>query len=107
MLQAAKEFKIGRPQIFAGLMLLAFLAQAFWASAGRNLSLLEYEYIASGISRDAGTEYRINSPFTGLVASLPVHVIRAVRAVAPESWRPSTLNWLASWTVCPRPALTA
>jgi hypothetical protein len=89
MLQAAKEFKIGRPQIFAGLMLLAFLAQALWAAAGRNLSLLEYEYIASGISRDAGTEYRINSPFTGLVASLPVHVIRAVRAVAPESWHGS------------------
>ena len=89
MLQAAKEFRIGRPQIFAGLMLLAFIAQALWVAAGRNLSLLEYEYIASGISRDAGAEYRLNSPFTGLVASVPVYLVRAVRAVAPESWRVS------------------
>lgn len=89
MFQAAKEFRIGRPQILAGLMLLAFLAQGLWVAAGRNLSPLEYEYIASGISPDAGAEYRINSPFTGLVASVPVHLIRAARAVAPEPWRPS------------------
>lgn len=87
MFQAAKEFKIGRPQIFAGLMLLAFLAQGLWVAAGRGVSPLEYEYIASGISRDAGAEYRINSPFTGLVASVPVYLVRAARAVAPESWR--------------------
>jgi hypothetical protein len=87
MLQAAKEFKIGRPQIFAGLMLLAFLAQGLWVAAARSISPLEYEYIASGISRDAGAEYRMNSPFTGLVASLPVHLIRAGRAVPPVSWR--------------------
>src|SRR5215831_7622284 len=87
MLQAAKEFRIGRPQIFAGLMLLAFLAQALWVAAGRNLSPLEYEYIASGVSRDAGAEYRLNSPFTGLVASAPVRLIRLVGPVLPESWR--------------------
>src|SRR5215813_3286079 len=88
MFQAAKEFRIGRPQIFAGLMLLAFLAQGLWVAARRNLSPLEYEYIASGISREAGTEYRINSPFTSLVASVPVHLMRAARVIVPESWRP-------------------
>src|SRR5260370_20475497 len=87
MLEAAKEFRIGRPQIFAGLMLLGFLAQSLWVAAKRNLSPLEYEYIASGVSREAATEYRINSPFTGLVASVPVHLMRAARAIAPESWR--------------------
>jgi len=88
MFQAGKEFRIGRPQIFAGLMLLAFLAQGLWVAARRNLSPLEYEYIASGISREAGTEYRINSPFTSLVASVPVHLMRAARVIVPESWRP-------------------
>src|SRR5215471_2338552 len=89
MLQAAKEFRIGRPQIVAGLMLLAFLAQGLWVAARRNLSPLEYNYIASGISREAGVEYRVNSPFTSLVASVPVYLMRAVRAAAPESWRAS------------------
>jgi hypothetical protein len=87
MFQAAKEFRIGRPQILAGLMLLAFLAQGLWVAARRSLSPLEYEYIASGISREARTEYRVNSPFTGLVASVPVYLVRAARALAPESWR--------------------
>ncbi len=87
MLEAAKEFRIGRPQILAGLMLLGFLAQALWVAASRNLSPLEYEYIASGISRDAAQEYRINSPFTGLVASVPVYLTRITRAIVPESWR--------------------
>src|SRR5215470_1549632 len=85
MLQAAKEFKIGRPQIFAGLMLLGFLALSLWVSAERKVSVLEYEYIASGISRDAAQEYRINSPFTSLVASLPVYALRAAKKVAPAS----------------------
>src|SRR5260370_10404022 len=87
MFQAAKEFRIGRPQIFAGLLLLGFLAQCLWVAASRNLSTLEYQYIASGISRDAAQEYRINSPFTGLVASVPVHATRIARAIAPASLR--------------------
>src|SRR5437899_13110373 len=95
MLQAAKEFKIGRPQIFAGLMLLGFLAQCLWVIATRKSSDLEYQYIASGLSRESGQEYRVNSPFTGWVAAAPVHIIRTIKAVAPAS--------LGSALAIPRP----
>src|SRR5262249_10903076 len=83
MFQAAKEFQIGRPQIFAGLMLLGFLAQCLWVASQRKLSDLEYGYIASGLSRESGQEYRANSPLTGWVAAAPVRAIRLVKAVAP------------------------
>jgi hypothetical protein len=97
MLQAAKEFRIGRPQIFAGLMLLAFLAQCLWVSTTRKFSDLEYQYIASGLSREPGQGYRISSPFTGWVAALPVRITRVVKAVTPA--------WLSSALAIPRPWL--
>ncbi len=83
MLQAAKEFRIGRPQVFAGLMLLGFLAQCLWVAGERQLSDLEIQYIASGESHELGQVYRANSPFTGWVAAMPGHLIATVRAVAP------------------------
>ncbi len=85
MLQAAKEFRIGRPQVLAGLMLLSFLAQCLWVAGERQLSDLEIQYIASGESRELGQVYRANSPFTGWVAAVPGHVIAMVRAVAPSA----------------------
>jgi len=97
MFQAAKEFKIGRPQIFAGLMLLGFLAQCLWVASQRKLSDLEYGYIASGLSREAGQEYRANSPLTGWVAAAPVRAIRMAKAVAPAS--------LGAYLAIPRPWL--
>lgn len=83
MLQAAKEFRIGRPQILAGLMLIGFLAQCLWVAASRPLSDLEIQYIASGETHELGQIYRANSPLTGWVAALPGHIIAAARAVAP------------------------
>jgi len=97
MLQAAKEFRIGRPQIFAGLMLLAFLAQCLWVACSRKFSDLEYQCIASGLSPEPGQEYRINSPFTGWAAALPVQITRMIKAVAPAS--------LSSALSIPRPWL--
>src|SRR5260370_8530398 len=85
MLQAAKEFRIGRPQVLAGLMLLSFLAQCLWVAGERQLSDLEIQYIASGESHELGQVYRANSPFTGWVAAVPGHVIAMVRAVAPSA----------------------
>src|SRR5215472_15118150 len=85
MFEAAKGFKIGRPQIFAGLMLLGFMAQCLWVATNRKFSDLEYRYIASGLSSETGQEYRANSPMTGWVAALPVRVIRMAKAVAPAS----------------------
>jgi hypothetical protein len=87
MLQAAKEFRIGRPQIFAGLMLLAFLAQCLWVAGSRQLSDLEIQYLASASSPGLGQAYRANSPFTGWVAAAPGHVIAVVRSIAPASVR--------------------
>src|SRR5215467_13190797 len=88
MLQPVKEFKIGRPQVFAGLMLLAFLAQSLWAAGGRRLSELEYEYIAAGISRDSqspSASPSVDSPMTAWVAALPVRFAGMVRNTTPAS----------------------
>ncbi|HSM85040.1 MAG TPA: glycosyltransferase family 39 protein [Candidatus Limnocylindrales bacterium] len=76
MFQPLREFKIGRPQIFAGLMLLGFLAQCLWVSGGRKFSQLEYQYIASGFPQQPGLEYRVTSPLTGFVAALPFKLAR-------------------------------
>jgi Dolichyl-phosphate-mannose-protein mannosyltransferase len=97
MLQAAREFRIGRPQIFAGLMLLGFLAQSLWAAGSRKLSDLEYQYIASGLSPDVARDRVVDSPFTGWVASLPVRAMRAIRTIAPPA--------LSSALAIPRPWL--
>jgi hypothetical protein len=97
MLQALKEFKVGRPQVFAGLMLLAFLAQCLWVSSSRKLSSLEEEYIASGFPPRPGQEYRIISPFTGWVGALPFKVARKAagsivseQSVVPKAWMART-----------------
>ena len=93
MLQALKEFKVGRPQVFAGLMLLAFLAQCAWVSASRKLSPLEEEYVASGFPPLPGQEYRITSPFAGWVGALPFKIARKAagsivseQLVVPKAW---------------------
>jgi len=85
MLQAAKEFRIGRPQILAGLMLLGFLAQCLWVAGSRALSDLEIRYITSGETHELGQVYRANSPLTGWIAALPGHVLAAMRTIAPAS----------------------
>src|SRR5262249_21708022 len=82
MLEAAKEFRIGRPQILAGLMLLAFVAQCLWAANSRKLSDLEKVYIASGLGSlppESGTA----SPLTAWTAALPVRGIQSLRRVSP------------------------
>ncbi|HET9181918.1 MAG TPA: glycosyltransferase family 39 protein [Candidatus Angelobacter sp.] len=87
MFQPLKEFQIRRPQIFAGLMLLAFLGQCVWVSASRKLSPLEEEYVASGFPHRPGQEYLIVSPFTGWVGALPFKVSRKTAGkIVPEEW---------------------
>jgi hypothetical protein len=81
MLQVLREFKVGRPQVYAGLMLLAFMAQCLWTADTRKLSDLEYRYIASGLT-GAGGRTLNSSPFTGLVAAFPVRFTSAARKIA-------------------------
>ena len=84
MLEIVKEFQIGRPQVFAGLMLLAFFAQCLWVAQSRKISELEYQYIASGMP--SSTVQPVNaSPLTSLVAALPVKTTVWLRKVAPAS----------------------
>jgi hypothetical protein len=97
MLQAAKEFRIGRPQIVAGLMLLGFLAQCLWVADGRKLSDLEYQYIGSGLSRDTSPEFRAGSPITGWLAALAVRATRVLKNAGPSS--------LSAYLAIPRPWL--
>src|SRR5262245_47220997 len=85
MLELVKEFRVGRPQIFAGLMLLAFLAQCLWVAQARKISELEYQYIASGMQHT--TAQPVNaSPFTSLVAALPVKATVWLRKIMPASF---------------------
>jgi len=89
MLQAIKEFRIGRAQIFAGLLLLAFLAQCLWAASARKVSELEYEYISSGYRSAPEQGIRVTSPFTGLMAALPPHVLATLRNAVPAAIKPA------------------
>ncbi len=84
MFQVLREFRVGRPQVFAGLMLLAFLVQCLWVASTRKLSDLEYHYIAAGLK--AKSEKAINpSPLTSLVAAFPVRITYLARKIAtPE-----------------------
>ncbi|HEY1938084.1 MAG TPA: glycosyltransferase family 39 protein [Candidatus Angelobacter sp.] len=81
MLQVLREFRVGRPQVFAGLMLLAFLAQCLWTANTRKLSDLEYRYIAAGLA-GPGEKGFSSSPFTGWVAALPVRLTTIARKIA-------------------------
>jgi hypothetical protein len=84
MFQAAKEFRIGRPQIFAGLMLLTFLGQCLWVADSRNLSEVETQYLASAFSVNApGLRHEVSSPLTAWAAALPVRITRMAGRIAP------------------------
>jgi hypothetical protein len=97
MLQVLRDFKVGRPQIFAGLLLFFFLAQCLWISSSRRLSDLEYDYIASGFRRPAGKPITTPSPFTGLAAAAPLRALSAIRGWLPVSLR--------AWLAIPHPWL--
>ena len=97
MFQAVREFRIGRPQLFAGLLLLAFLVQCFWTAAGRRLSDLEYEYMASGYAV-APSHSQIHSPFTSIMAALPVRAVGSLKDIAPASIK-SALGIPRRWVV--------
>ncbi|HEX2330192.1 MAG TPA: hypothetical protein VHN74_15810 [Candidatus Angelobacter sp.] len=76
MLKALKEFQVGRPQMLAGLMLLAFLAQALWVATSRRFSPLEYQYIEAGLPHQPGQDFRVSSPLTSWIAGLPFRLAR-------------------------------
>src|SRR6185312_5913850 len=76
MLRLIPGFQVGRPQVMAGLMLLAFLAQCFWVASSRKMSQLELQYVESGFPPKAGQEYRVISPLTGWVGAIPFRIAR-------------------------------
>jgi hypothetical protein len=84
MIQVVREFRIGKPQVFAGLMLLAFVAQCLWTANTRKLSDLEYRYIAFGLTGASGKAEN-PSPFTGWVAALPIRFTSLARKIATPS----------------------
>jgi hypothetical protein len=81
MIEVVREFRVGRPQVYAGLMLLAFMAQCLWTADTRKLSDLEYRYIAAGLT-GPGEKTLNSSPFTSLVAAFPVRFTSAARKIA-------------------------
>jgi len=94
MLNALREFQVGRPQIFAGVLLLVFAAQCLWVASGRRISDSEYEYMASGHRSQPGQEFRITSPVTTVVAGFPLQVAAAIRPALSARLR-------ARWAVPP------
>jgi len=89
MFQILREFRVGRPQVLAGLMLLAFLAQCFWAAKSRKISPLEYQYMLSGVTAAAERQTApgsTDSPFTSLIAGLPLRAVALGRRIGPASW---------------------
>jgi hypothetical protein len=97
MLQIIREFRVGRPQVYAGLMLLVFFAQCLWVARDRKFSELEYQHINSGFAPPSAQGYFISSPFTGWIAALPLRAIAAARTYGPSS--------LSSALAIPRPWL--
>lgn len=96
MLGPLGEFRVGRPQIFAGLLLLAFLLQCLWVAGSRKISDLEYEYIASGHRAMPGQQFRVSSPATSSIAALTLWFTASLRNVAPPSMK-STLAIPRPW----------
>jgi Dolichyl-phosphate-mannose-protein mannosyltransferase len=76
MLSAMRSFQVGRPQVFAGLMLLVFMAQCVWVAGSRKFSELEYQYIAAGLPKKPGMEYRVTSPLTSWLGAAPFRLAR-------------------------------
>lgn len=97
MLKLLRDFKIGRPQIFAGALLALFLAQCIWVASSRRLSDLEYDYIAAGFGTPAGQQLRAASPFTGLAATASLRLLSMLKPVMPVSLR--------AWLAIPHPWL--
>jgi hypothetical protein len=98
MLQLIREFRIGRQQIFAGLLLLVFLGQCLWVAHGRRFSDLEYEYIASGFPAPPGQEFRVTSPMTAVMAALPLRILSLLRKVSP-AWAQAAMAIPRPWVV--------
>jgi hypothetical protein len=90
MFQILREFRIGRPQVLAGLMLLVFLAECLWAAGSRKVSPLEYQYMLSGVApagdRQSGQAAALDSPFTSFVAALPLRLVNFLKKAGPRSW---------------------
>ncbi|HLY92988.1 MAG TPA: hypothetical protein VKQ89_07005, partial [Candidatus Angelobacter sp.] len=86
MFEILRNFKVGRPQVVAGLMLLAFLAQCLWAAKMRKISPLEYQYIFSGLAPAQKLDapaVSLDSPFTSFVAALPLRAVGLLRKIGP------------------------
>lgn len=82
MLQPLRDFKIGKPQIVAGLLLLAFLAQCLWVGSTAKFVDREYQYLAQN-QPGAAPQWRVNSPATSLVAVLMLKFTVAIRSISP------------------------
>src|SRR5205807_6156109 len=87
MLGPLRGFKVGTPQIFAGLLLLAFLGQCIWVAGSRKLSDLEYEYISSSHKARPQQQFRVTSPATSSIVAVAFRFVAALRNLAPARFR--------------------
>ncbi|HEV3038631.1 MAG TPA: glycosyltransferase family 39 protein [Candidatus Angelobacter sp.] len=89
MLQPLREFRVGKPQIFAGLLLLAFLAQCLWAAQRWRFFDREFQYLPFAQQGNSPKEWRVSSPATTAVTTLTLRVTPAPISNAlaiPHPW---------------------
>lgn len=98
MLTVANGFRVGRQQMIAGLMLLAFFCQCFWVAQKRHVSDVEFSYLAATHTRRPGEQSSITSPFTVLAASVPLRVTDILRRNGPVALR-ATLAVPRPWVL--------
>jgi len=84
MLQPLQDFKIGKPQIVAGLLLLAFLVQCLWVGDRSKLVDREYQYLVLN-QQGVAPHWQVNSPATTLVAVLMLKLTVAIRSISPTA----------------------
>src|SRR5579859_2741422 len=87
MLTVANGFRIGRQQMIAGLMLLAFFCQCLWVAQMRHLSDVEFSYLAATHAHRQGEQSSITSPITVMAASVPLRVTDVLRRNGPAALR--------------------
>jgi hypothetical protein len=79
--------RLGKPQVYALLLLLAFTGQCFWLAAHSRFTTLEMGYLSPAHATDTGAQASgLRSPLVAFVASLPTRAVFPTDFDAPF-WR--------------------
>lgn len=86
------EFR--RAQIYAALLLLAFLLQALWVSHRRPLALEELAYVQAGLNQFQGIPAQTSAPPSPLAAAVAAAPLLLLLRASPDDLPRDLLKWL-------------